>query len=223
MLSLSTKLPPSLSKGISAKLRRQLGLNLGRALTPLCFAPMAAIMFTPLYAPVFASPNSAQTAIIDPAEIDLAVQAFTGAGIGETGGARAPSDRRLRLASCAQPLSTAWHGVRQSAVRVECRSTISGAGPWKIFVATRPAAGPANGSAARASNTGGERMAAGPVIKRGDPITVLVRGRGFSVQQSGEAMENGAIGEWIGIRTARNAKPVRARIERPGLAVIPAS
>jgi len=215
MLSFSAKISPSPRIRISAKLRRQLG----RALTPLCFAPMAAIMFTPLYAPGFASPNPARSAIIDPAEIDRAVQAFTGAGIGETGGARAAADRRLRLASCAQPLSTAWHGVRQSAVRVECHSTISGAGPWKIFVATRPAAAPM----AQASNNAGERVATGPVIKRGDPITVLVRGRGFSVQQSGEAMENGAIGDWIGIRTARKAKPVRARIERPGLAVIPSS
>ena len=50
----------------------------------------------------------------------------------------------------------------------------------------------------------------------------MVRGRGFSVQQPGEAMEGGAVGDWIFVRTARKAEPLRARIERPGLAVIPA-
>jgi flagella basal body P-ring formation protein FlgA len=36
-------------------------------------------------------------------------------------------------------------------------------------------------------------------------------------------MEDGAQGDWIAIRTARDATPVRARIERPGLAGIPPS
>jgi len=61
-----------------------------------------------------------------------------------------------------------------------------------------------------------------PAIKRGDALTIMVRGRGFSVQQAGEAMEDGAVGDWIFVRTARKAEPLRARIERPGLAVIPA-
>jgi flagella basal body P-ring formation protein FlgA len=51
---------------------------------------------------------------------------------------------------------------------------------------------------------------------------VVVRGRGFSVQQTGEALENGRIGDWIGVRTQRGAEPIRARIERPGMALIPA-
>jgi flagella basal body P-ring formation protein FlgA len=59
-------------------------------------------------------------------------------------------------------------------------------------------------------------------VKRGDPMTVIVRGRGFTVQQAGEAMENGQIGDWIAIRTAKRGEPLRARIERPGLAEIPA-
>jgi flagellar basal body P-ring formation protein FlgA len=39
----------------------------------------------------------------------------------------------------------------------------------------------------------------------------------------GEAMENGAVGDWIDVRTSRKGEALRARIERPGLAVIPAS
>lgn len=194
--------------------RHALIAHLRPAKTPLCFAPIAAIMFTPLYAPVFAS-GTGRADFLDPAEIDRAVMAFTGAAIGEIGGARAPADPRLRLAACAQPLGMTWHGTAQSAVRVECAATHANSGPWRIFIATRPA----QSSAALAPTR--SQAPATPAIKRGDPITVVVRGRGFTVQQAGEAMENGQIGDWIGIRTARQAEPVRARIERPGLAVIP--
>ena len=50
------------------------------------------------------------SAWLDPSDIDRAVTAFTGAPIGDVGGARAPADRRLRLAACAQALNTSWHG-----------------------------------------------------------------------------------------------------------------
>lgn len=142
--------------------------------------------------------------LTDPAAIDRAVAGFTGAGIGEPGGARRPADPRLQLAACDGPLAVSWHGVGRSAVRVEC----PGPEAWRIFVAVDGGAG---GGAATA-----------PAVKRGDALTIMVRGRGFSVQQQGEAMESGAVGDWIFVRTARKAESLRARIERPGLAVIPA-
>ncbi|MGY6551087.1 MAG: flagella basal body P-ring formation protein FlgA [Erythrobacter sp.] len=130
--------------------------------------------------------------------------AFTGAMIGEPGGARTPTDPRLRLAACGSPLITDWHNPARTSIRVEC----AGPAPWRIFVAIAPMAGAA---------------ASAPVIKRGDAVTIAVRGRGFSVQQPGEAMENGSVGEWIFVRTSRRAEPLRARIERPGLVAIPTS
>lgn len=157
--------------------------------------------------PLFAAAASAQVppadGYTDPAAIDRAVIAFTGASIGEVGGARVPADRRLRLAACQVPLVVSWYGSGKSTLQVSC------AGPqsWRIFVAARGAAA-------------AEKAA--PTVSRGDPITVIVRGRGFSVQQSGEAMEAGASGDWIAVRTTRDAAPIRARIERPGLAIIPA-
>lgn len=156
----------------------------------------------PLLAVNALAQTSAGSATTDPAEIDRAVSAFTGAAIGEVGGARVPADRRLRLAACAAPLDVAWHGRGRATLKVSC------AGPenWRIFVATRPAPVPEQ---------------AAPMVNRGDPITVVVRGRGFSVQQTGEAMDTGSVGEWIAVRTSRDATPIRARIERPGLAVIP--
>ncbi|WP_172970171.1 flagella basal body P-ring formation protein FlgA [Erythrobacter sp. THAF29] len=168
------------------------------------FAPLALTMLFPLFAGATGTAASAEPVYIDPAEIDRAVAGFTGAATGEIGGARVPTDRRLRLGACKSPLETSWHGGNRSTVRVECPDS----GGWRIFVGIRPV------PRAEANQQ---------LIKRGDPITVLVRGRGFSVQQTGEALENGAQGDWIGVRMARKGAPVRARIERPGLAVIPAS
>ncbi|HSJ78773.1 MAG TPA: flagella basal body P-ring formation protein FlgA [Erythrobacter sp.] len=161
----------------------------------------------PFLLPLSVSPAQAG-GLTDPGTIDQAVAAFTGAGIGQPGGARMATDRRLQLSACAAPLAVGWHTPARTAVRVEC------AGPqsWRIFVAVDAAAGAAPA-----------RLAAAPAIKRGDALTIMVRGRGFSVQQQGEAMEGGAVGDWIFVRTARKAEPLRARIERPGLAIIPAS
>lgn len=151
--------------------------------------------------------NATGRGFIDPVEIDRAVEDFTGAGIGQVGGARLPADRRLRLAPCVEPLKVKWHGRAQTIVRVDCPTTSNASDGWRIFMATssvKPAPEIAK------------------VVARGDPITVIVKGRGFSVQQSAEAMEAGAIGDWIAVRTERRADAIRARIERPGLAVIPA-
>lgn len=165
-------------------------------------APLALTMLLPLCD----GPASA-SGFTDPAAIDRAVADFTGAAIGTPGGARLPADRRLRLAACAGPLAVAWHTAAHTAVRVEC----PGPQTWRIFVAVD------------GGGTGGAAARAAPAIKRGDALTIVVRGRGFSVQQAGEAIDSGAIGDWIFVRTARKAEPLRARIERPGLAVIPAA
>jgi flagella basal body P-ring formation protein FlgA len=156
-------------------------------------------------AAAFAAPAVAQgPAITDPAQIDQLVEAFTGKSIGVVGGARAPVDRRLRLAACAGPLALNWYGAPGQAVKVSCPD----AGSWQIYVNILAAAPVAKASA--------------PIVARGETVTVAVRGRGFTVQRQGEAMEAGAEGDWIKVRTSPDAAPVRARIERPGLVVIPA-
>jgi len=158
-----------------------------------------------------APPARAQTT--DPAAIDRAVAAFTGVPIGAAGGALRPADPRLRLAPCPQALELSWHGRARALVKVAC-ATPRG---WQIFIPIAPRTG-AGGSANAASPTGAEPQPAR--IRRGDPLSVIVRGRGFSVQQAGAAGENGQVGDWIAVITARGREPVRARIERPGLAII---
>jgi flagella basal body P-ring formation protein FlgA len=166
-------------------------------------SPLALPMLLPL-----CDPAAEARGFTDPALIDSAVAQFTGAAIGSPGGARVAADRRLQLATCGGSLAVSWHTAARTAVQVEC----PGPSAWRIFVAISPAPGTAAAAASAA-----------PAVKRGDAITVMVRGRGFSVQQPGEAMQAGAVGDWIEVRTARKGEALRARIERPGLAVIPAS
>jgi flagellar basal body P-ring formation protein FlgA len=167
---------------------------------PQKFAYLAPILATAFLSPVAASP--ALAAYTSPAEIDRAVIGFTGAMVGEPGGARFPADPRLRLAACAAPLTLDWHNPARTSVKVECAGPV----PWRIFVAI-----------ASAQNT----IAGTEAVKRGDNVTIALRGRGFSVQQAGEAVEGGRVGDWIFVRTGRRAEPLRAKIERPGLVIVP--
>lgn len=174
------------------------------------FKPRAVLAAALALAAAPAPARNIEPAAIEPAAIDRAVAEFTGAPIGADGGALQSADPRLRLAACPRPLDLAWHGRARAMVRVAC----GGPGGWQIFVATRPAADN------RTPSLGSATEAEPPRVKRGDPLTVVVRGNGFSVQQAGEASEPGRVGDWIAVRTARGREPVRARIERPGLAVI---
>ncbi|MEE4152953.1 MAG: flagella basal body P-ring formation protein FlgA [Erythrobacter sp.] len=181
------------------------------SLTPRrCLATAGALVLGTL--PAFAQTTSPHA--LDPAAIDRAVAAFTGAPVGAVGGALQPADPRLRLAACPVPLALGWHGQAGAVVRVACEA--EGSRGWQIFVAIKTAALPGSSSASAARQAPREA----PQVKRGDPITVLVRGKGFSVQQAGEASETGRVGDWIGVRTAQGKQPVRARLEQPGLAII---
>lgn len=140
--------------------------------------------------------------LADLAAIDRAVAAFTGQQIGVPGGAAQPVDRRLRLAACAAPLALAWYGNAQTSVLVRCPD----AGGWRVFVpiSAAPVAAPAV-----------------VAVARGEGVTVTVAGDGFSVSQPGEALDAGAVGSWIRVKTAAKADPLRARVVRPGLVELP--
>ena len=140
--------------------------------------------------------------------IDRQVAAFTGVAVGQPGGAARPVDRRLRLNPCTSSLSLTWYGQRRESVLVRCPD----AGGWRLFV-------PVGGAVAG--------VTAVPVINRGDAVTIAVNGEGFSVSQPGEALESGAVGAWIRVRTmssgaARgNSDAMRAQVIRPGLVAVP--
>lgn len=160
-------------------------------------ALLAALVLVPL--PALAAP------LTDPAAIDTAVAAFTGQQIGVPGGAAQPVDRRLRLAGCSAPLALSWYGAAQTSVLVRCPD----AGGWRVFVPV---------STARATSAAEPAAIA---VARGEGVTVTVAGDGFSVSQPGEALDAGAVGAWIRVRTAAKADPLRARVVRPGLVELP--
>ena len=135
----------------------------------------------------------------DPVTIDRAVAEFTGAAIGAPGGARSPVDRRLRLAACGSALALEWYGRARDTVLVRCPQQ----GGWRLFVPL----------AAGATAQGGP-----DVVGRGEMVTITVRGSGFTLSRQGEALEAGAIGEWIRVKPAdKRSEALRAQVVRPGL------
>ena len=148
--------------------------------------------------------------------IDRQVAAFTGAPMGEIGGALGPVDRRLRLEPCRSGIALSWRGSAkgngQDSVIVQCGD----AGGWRLFVPVRR---PAPEAAA---------APAAPVIKRGDAVAIAVSGEGFTVTQPGMALEAGAEGDWIRVRAlaagsgiGNRGQELRARIVSPGTVSLP--
>jgi flagella basal body P-ring formation protein FlgA len=131
--------------------------------------------------------------------VDRQVAAFLGQSADSAGATFVPVDRRLRLASCGTPLSLSWYGARQDSVLVRCPD----AGGWRVFVRVQGAIAPAAAAVSA------------PAVARGDAVTVTLRGAGFSVSQSGEAMENGTVGQWIRIRMNKTSE-MRAQVLQPG-------
>ena len=142
---------------------------------------------------------AASAGFADPAAIDRAVAQFTGADIGAPGGARSPVDRRLRLGQCSAPFALDWYGKGCDTVLVRCPD----AGGWRIFV---PLA------------SGASQQAGPDVVGRGEMVTISIRGSGFTLSRQGEALEGGAVGEWIRVRAVdKKADPLRAQVLRPGV------
>lgn len=142
--------------------------------------------------------------------VDRQVAAFTGAPLGQPGGALTPVDRRLRLQPCRSGLALSWRTPAQDNVVVQCGD----ANGWHLFVPVKRIA-----TAAAAAQP--------DAVSKGDSVSIAVSGDGFTVSQPGEALEAGAVGAWIKVRPAsagaslRDANTMRARVERPGLVVVP--
>lgn len=149
-------------------------------------------------AAAFGAAPAAASDFMNHAAIDQEVSRFTGAAIGAQGGARNPVDRRLKLASCQSSLALEWYGNAQDTVLVRCPD----AGGWRIFVPL----------------TGGHAAApAQDVVARGEVVSIAVSGRGFTLSRQGEAMEAGAVGEWIRVRPAGTRdEPIRVQVLQPG-------
>lgn len=164
-------------------------------------------MRTPAFLLLLSAPAclAAQPPVADPAALDRVVERFTGVPVGQPGGAREPVDRRLRLRPCDASPQASWHGAPGRTVMLTCPDS----GGWRIYVNLLPTSASAAASAA-----------AQPAVKRGESLTVVVRGQGFAIRRSAEALQGGAVGEWIAVRTGPDSDPIRARLIQPGLAEV---
>jgi flagellar basal body P-ring formation protein FlgA len=137
----------------------------------------------------------------DLSAIDQAVTQFTGSPIGTAGGARAPVDRRLKLAQCAPGIALEWYGRDRSTVLVRCPEP----GGWRLFVPL-------------AVDAGRQQAAAEKIVSRGALVTIVVKGNGFSLTRQGEALDAGAVGDWIRVKpTDLKGAPLRAEVLRNGM------
>jgi flagellar basal body P-ring formation protein FlgA len=161
----------------------------------------------------------ATLAFQDTRALDRAVAAFTGHAVGETGGARAPVDPRLRLKGC-PTVALSWRTPQQDAVVVSCT------GPdWRLFV-------PVNRAAMAATSTAVAPVAAAPVavavaarpepvIRRGDPVLIEAGQNGFSITREGVAQADAAPGARVAVRVEGATAPVQAVAVASGRATLP--
>ena len=131
---------------------------------------------------------------LDRLEGDLVAQ--LGAGIGEPGGPAAGIDRRLKLTAC--PTRPAFDAPVMNAIAIRCPAT-----GWRIRVPLT------RGDSAQMA---GVQAVAAPVVQRGDAVSVVAAGRGFTVSQAGIAQENGAPGARIRVKIDPRKPPVYAEV-----------
>lgn len=145
---------------------------------------------------------SSPAVYLSPDAIDRAVADFTGYPIGMAGGARLAADRRLRLHACPQELQLSWFGKNRRNVLVRCPGTDG----WQVYIPIVP-----DDKSVMAASSAREEA-----VARGDQVTVIVAGPGFAVTGRGQAMESGAVGDWIRVKAAGKPEPVRGQVVQPG-------
>jgi len=154
--------------------------------------------------------------------LDTVVSQFTGHNIGQMGGAIAPVDTRLKLASCAAP-QLEWHTDAHEAVVVRCMSPM-----WKIYVPVLapPRPKPVPVAAAPVPVAAASLPVAPPVklemvIKRGDTVTLEVGGAGFSITREGIAMNDAPVGGRVQVKVEDKTPPIQAIVIEAGRAKLP--
>jgi flagellar basal body P-ring formation protein FlgA len=116
------------------------------------------------------------------------------------GGIPVPIDRRIRLAEC--PTEPVVSRLYDGAIVVRCAPL-----GWKIRVAVAGGAGPLE-------------AAAEILVHRGDPVELVVKGRGFSASAQGTAIDEGGAGKPVRVKIPTSALPVSAIVIGAGLVAI---
>ena len=140
--------------------------------------------------------------------LDSRIAGALGAGIGESGGAANPLDRRLRLAPC--PVPATISEPMQGAVTVRCDAI-----GWRIRVAV------IGGGSAPAQAAQAAAVRPAPVVRRGDQVQIVALAGSFTVSTLGIAEQDGAPGERIRVRTERRTAPFYGQVLADGRVALP--
>lgn len=146
--------------------------------------------------------------------LDRLVEQFAGAPIGMEGGARAPVDKRLKLAACDAP-QLSWRSTAEDAVVIRCQ----GPQQWRVFVPVNALPKPA--APAVAAMPAPALVKPATVIKRGDPVMIEAGSAGFSITREGQAMADAAAGARVLVKVDDKRPPVAAIALEPGRARLP--
>lgn len=161
-------------------------------------------------AAIAAAPAAAQS-FEDLEALEQRVAAALGAGIGEPGGPARPIDRRLRLAACPAGVSVEPPTLGAATVRCEALG-------WRIRVPVlrSDAAAAAAPSDWGVSQPSASTARVAPVIRRGDPVSLVVMSGSFTVSRRGVAEQDGAPGDRIRVRTEPRTPPMVGHVLADG-------
>lgn len=130
-------------------------------------------------------------AMAAPASLRDRVEAFAGRAVA--------IDPRLMLPDC-PALQLAWRDERQVAVVAACEAP-----RWRLVFPTGGAVAPAAAG-----------PAAAPVVRRGDPVQVLVEGAGFRLLADGVAGGTARAGERVLVRNLKTGRLLVALVGDDG-------
>ena len=167
---------------------------------------------------VFASPAHANDTKQDLAQLEDQIAQFVDAAVGVPGGLRHPLDQRLQLARCDTPPALRMAPTLDYII-ISC--AVRG---WQFTAPLTPLPGTSvqatvNGKPQRSFAT--SPAATEVVIKKGDRITLILPGEGFSMQTFATAEEDGVAGAYIRVRTAPKGPVLRAMVQGADRAIIP--
>jgi len=155
---------------------------------------MARPIFAALFLATLPTPVLAQ-AVEDLDRLDSRIEILTGAAPGQSGGAIAPIDRRLKLSACPQPASIEWSG--SDALAVRCAAI-----GWRLRVGI--------------ATKGGPQGKAELSVHRGDTVEVSVEGDAFDVTATAIALDDGAVGASVRLKLGAAGTQSSAIVTGPG-------
>lgn len=171
----------------------------------LAFLPLLALSASPAAAAPFQDLDALEQRLVN----------ALGAGVGDPGGLAAPIDRRMKLATCPQPVAIDPPAL--GAVALRCPAI-----GWRIRVPLQRLQGVA---VAAAPGTPQAPVRAAPVVRRGDPVDLIAETGGFSVSVTATAQEDGVPGARIRVKTQADGNPqgqiLFAEVIEPGRVKLP--